>query len=307
MSALNPKISVVVTVYNVEKYISRCIESVLNQSFDDFELVVVDDATPDKSMDIVAQFTDERVRVVRNGQNSGLMWARKVGVEHSKGQYVVYLDSDDTLPLNALEILYSEIQESGADMVSGNIVYKKIDGSEEVWQSSLKYGNNSRGVYEALLRNQYRHNLCGHIFKKDLLTLSHLKFYKNFTKWEDYCLFYQIVDKSNKVCHIDKPVYYYFQTAGSSTQVRISDRSLETTVIAHKVAYDILADYEGLRGLLFRNFQYCFCRLLKDGYGGVRDYLKKYNLYTVISTKNIIKYNTVGQAIKLIVMKFFAL
>lgn len=306
MQEIKLQISVIVTVYNVEKYISRCIESVLNQTKPDFELVVVDDCTPDRSMEIVGQYADKdsRIRICRNEENSGLMWARKVGVEHAKGEYIVYLDSDDTLPENALEILFNEMIKTGADMVSGNIVYKKLDDTTEVWKSSLNYGNDAKGVYQSLLKSQYRHNLCGHIFKKSILDKPDLKYYKNFTKWEDYCLFYQLVNKATKVCHIDAPVYYYYQTSGSSTQVKISSRSLETTVIAHKIAYDLLCNDKDLEVYLFRNFQYCFCKLLKDGYYKVNDYLKQYDLCSVISNKNIMKHNTLGKALKLLVMKF---
>ena len=305
MQKTKPQISVIVTVYNVEEYIARCIESVLNQTKSDFELIVVDDCTPDGSMGIVEQYIarDCRIRTFRNKENCGLMWARKVGVEHAQGEYIVYLDSDDALRKNALEILFNEIVKTGADMVSGNIVYKKLDGSDEEWRSTLNYGNDSKGVYQSLLRGQYRHNLCGHIFRKSLLTESSLKFYKDFTKWEDYCLFYQLVNKATKVCHIDAPIYYYYQTSGSSTQVKISDRSLETTVIAHKIAYDILSKDNDLEVFMYRNFQYCFCRLLKDGYFKIKNYLKEYDLYFVISNKNIKKYNTFGKAIKLLLMK----
>ena len=301
-------VSVVVTVYNVEKYIARCIESVLSQTYNDFELVIVDDCTPDKSMKIVEKYAqkDNRIKPIYLNENSGLMWARKVGYENSEGKYIVFLDSDDTLPNDAVELLYNAIEsEDDLDMVSGNIIYKKIDGTEDVWRSYLEYGQDSVSVYKSLLKNRYRHNLCGHIIKKDLLVNFKYHSFKNFTKWEDYCLFYQLVANCRKVGHIDKPVYYYYQTQGSSTQVKISERSLETTAIAHKEALDVMTRYPELHSLIYQNFQYCFCSLYHNGYKNFAKHLDKNNLIYTMSNSNILKYNNIKQALKLLILKYF--
>ena len=300
------RISVVVTVYNVEKYIERCLLSILQQSFKDIELVVVDDKTSDNSMEIVKRYAekDSRIKIVSNDENSGLMWARKVGYESACGEYVVFVDSDDALPDNALDVLYTSIKEKDADMLSGNISYKKLDGSIDEWQSELKYGNDRVAVYKSLLKNEYRHNLCGHIFKRSLLTDYPYKSYKNFTKWEDYCLFYQLVKNARKTEHIDVPVYDYFQTGGSSTQVAISERSLDTTFIAHALAFELLKDDPQFKGQLYAQNQRVIARLIlrnhcsrKAVFEKVREYLPS----DVMKVSNIIKYNSLSLAVKLIV------
>lgn len=299
-------ISVVVTVYNVEKYIERCLLSVLKQSFNDIELVVVDDKTPDNSMEIVKRYAekDNRIKIVTNEVNSGLMWARKVGYETASAEYVVFVDSDDALPENALNVLYTSIKEKDADMLSGNISYKKLDGSVDVWKSDLKYGTDSEAVYESLLKNEYRHNLCGHIFKRTLLADYSYKSYRNFTKWEDYCLFYQLVKNARKTEHIDVPVYDYYQTGGSSTQVAISERSLETTFIAHALAFELLKDDSQFKGLLYAQNQRVIARLIQRNHcprQAVIEKVKEYLPSDVITVSNIMKYNSLSFAIKLIV------
>ena len=150
------KISVVVTVYNVEQYIERCLLSVIKQSFKEYELIIVDDKTPDNSMEIVGRYAmkDSRIKIVTNEVNCGLMWARKVGFENAIGKYVVFLDSDDTLEDNALETLFNAIENSDSDVLSGNIVYRRLDGTETVWKSELKYGTDSESVYKSLLKNE---------------------------------------------------------------------------------------------------------------------------------------------------------
>ena len=299
------KISVVVTVYNVENYIERCLNSILGQSFDDFELLVVDDKTLDNSMAIVKRHAerDSRIRIISNEVNSGLMWARKVGYENSIGEYVVFVDSDDSLPDNALLVLYTSIVERGADMLSGNISYIKLDGSIDVWSSELKYGNNRDAIYKSLLKNEYRHNLCGHIFKRSLLTAFPYKSYMNFTKWEDYCLFYQLVKNACITEHIDVPVYNYYQTGGSSTQVAISERSLETTFIAHALAFELLKDNTQLKGLLYAQNQRVIARLIlrnNCSRKAVFDKVKQYLPNDIISVINILRYNSLSWSIKLI-------
>lgn len=299
------KISVIVTIFNVEKYIDRCIKSVLEQSFSNFELIIVDDKTPDDSMAIAKKYADKdpRIKLIYNEENTGLMWARKIGYENACGDYVVFLDSDDTLPSEALKKLYDAIEINNADMVSGNIVYKKIDNSEIIWSSTLKYGNTPLSVYHSLLKNEYRHNLCGHIINRSLLIDYEYHTYKNFIKWEDYCLFYQLVKNTNKIEHIDEPVYCYYQTPGSSTQVKISNRNLETTVIAHKEAFDVLKGYKELENLLYQNYQYCFCSHIHKGYKNIIPLLKTYKLEHIISVKNIVIHNSFKQAVKLLLLK----
>ena len=90
-----PKVSVIVPVYNGARYLGEAIESVLNQTFQDFELVVVSDASPDDSADVVRQFSDQRIRYLEHAQNRGSIAARNTGIEASRGDIVVFLDQDD--------------------------------------------------------------------------------------------------------------------------------------------------------------------------------------------------------------------
>ena len=157
-----PKISVVVTVYNVEKYIQRCIESIQNQTVKDIEIIVVDDATPDNSMDIVEEIAnnDNRIKIVRHEKNMGLMWARKTGYTAAQGEYITFCDSDDYLPQNALKLLYNEALLTGTDIVSGNLTYVKSNGEQSQLSSKLQYGNDKISAFKSLLRGELRHNRC---------------------------------------------------------------------------------------------------------------------------------------------------
>lgn len=126
-----PKISVLVPVYKVEPYLQRCIDSVLNQDFTDWELILVDDGSPDRCPEICDRNATEhpdKIKVVHK-ENGGLITARKAGVQVARGEYYAFVDSDDTLRPGALHTLYSHIIK-GYDMVRGGVVRKHSDGKE---------------------------------------------------------------------------------------------------------------------------------------------------------------------------------
>ena len=113
-----PKISVIVPVYNVEKYVARCIESILNQTYTNIELILVDDKTPDNSGKICDEYAlrDERIRVIHREKNGGLSAARNSGLEVCNGEYVTFVDSDDFLHHTAVSVMYKNLSEYNADV-----------------------------------------------------------------------------------------------------------------------------------------------------------------------------------------------
>ena len=177
-----PLVSVVVPVFNVEKYIRRCIESIQKQTIKDIEIIVVDDSTPDNSIEIVEEMAkaDDRIRIIRHERNMGLMWARRTGYMAANGEFIGFCDSDDYLPINALELLYNEALSSGADVVSGNLTLIKSNGEQEQLRSILRYGNDKINAFKSLLRGELRHNLCSKLFKASILQLSSFIFSKLF-------------------------------------------------------------------------------------------------------------------------------
>lgn len=117
-----PTVSVIVPIYNVERYLGECLDSVLDQSFADFEVVVVDDGSPDGSRAIAERYAaaDRRVRVVAR-ENGGLGAARNTGIRHARGEFLTFLDSDDVLPPSALGAMVASALESGSDIVVGSL------------------------------------------------------------------------------------------------------------------------------------------------------------------------------------------
>jgi glycosyltransferase involved in cell wall biosynthesis len=116
-----PKISVIVPVYNAEEYLDRCIESIVNQTFADFECILVDDCSKDKSYEICEEIAkkDSRFIAIHRTQNGGNAKTRRTGLDVAKGEFVVHIDNDDWIELNALELLIQKQKETDADIVVG--------------------------------------------------------------------------------------------------------------------------------------------------------------------------------------------
>lgn len=126
------KISIVTTAYNIEAFVEKCLESLVAQTHKDIEIIVVNDCSTDKTMDIVGKFEDERIKVVNHSQNMGAGWARRTGIGAATGEYVITVDGDDWLSEDFIEKLAKNAEETDADIVSGGITYVWSDTYEEV-------------------------------------------------------------------------------------------------------------------------------------------------------------------------------
>lgn len=127
-----PKVSVVLPVYNVEKYLRACLDSLLSQTFDDFELIAVNDCTQDASRSILEEFAarDSRMRIVDNPENVGIARARNVGMDRAVGEYIYFLDSDDRLSSDYLEEMVRVADVSGAEIVLNLEVVRCFEGRD---------------------------------------------------------------------------------------------------------------------------------------------------------------------------------
>lgn len=302
---MNPKVSICVPVYNVEQYIERCINSIQNQTIKDIEIVVIDDCTPDHSMDLVENLAkdDARIRIVRHKDNLGLMCARRTGYLSAKGFYITFCDSDDTLPVNAIEILYNNAIKTNADIVSGNMSYIYTNGKSFLIKSELNYGIGKVAVYKALLRNDFRHNLCSKLFKRELLQDYDYKTFVHFTNGEDGCLFYQVINNVDKVSQVNESVYNYYQNIESASNVRLKNHNLESIIIMNYIRVETCRKYKELHKDLDFKILSVITSLYKNNYnrdGTLWQLINKYQLCKYISVNNIFKCNSFRTKLKAI-------
>lgn len=304
------KVSVIVPVYNVEKYISRCLKSILAQSMQDFEVVVVNDCTPDGSMDIVQSFAKDnpRFKIVTHERNRGLMQARKSGYTKATGEYLMFLDSDDFLPPDSMEKLYNEAIRTSADIVSGDmtLIYPDQD-REEIRISHLHYGSDMFAVYKSLLLSEYHHNLCGKMFKASLLQDYEYKTEENFTNGEDGYLFYQVVEHMKKTVHLHESVYCYLQNTLSSSHIRLGRNAIRSICMVNQLRVQIAKRHPEIKPYANRQVSIVLNSLYGMGYdkdAGLDEYVHEMGLSGYAHWWNTFKHLPFPLACKTLIKRF---
>lgn len=263
------KVSIIIPAYNVEKYIGRCLDSILAQTLQDFEIILVDDCSQDNTVNVVQRYVsqDMRARLIRHDENLGPMVARTHAMECATGKYVMFVDGDDVLPEGALVSLVDAIDKGDADIVVGNIGCVSVTG-ECLGRISnvLPFGNDSYGVYKALLGKTMSHSLSGKIYHRELFDSTKLLALNNYRNGEDAIVFYQLVSVCHSVQCVDKVVYEYYMTDNSSSRRRLSDEQLQNIVESWSYIEKYIEPYPDLMLLFKRNRVSSLLNLLKSGY-----------------------------------------
>lgn len=281
-----PKISIVVPVYRVEKYIARCIDSILNQTIGDIELILVNDCAPDDSKRIIQNYAakDSRIVFIDFSDNKGPMLAREAGYLAACGDYIGFCDGDDALPLDALENLYNMAISSKADIVCGDLSYITTHGIRSIMRQRLQFGGDKVSVYKSLLLGELYQSLCGKLFKRELLQTHKYLNYPHFTNGEDGFLLYQVLSNCNLFSYNNIPVYDYYQNTESSSQVRLSELAIRNIVIINKGKVEICSPHPELDRYLYRAVSNIFNSLSVQGYKKwIRKYAEEYGMDKYIS------------------------
>lgn len=206
-----PEISVIVPVYKVEKYIRRCVESILCQTYSDFELWLVDDGSPDNSGIICDEYAekDRRVKVIHK-DNGGLSDARNAALDAMQGKYVFFVDSDDWISRDALESTYLAIKRTGAKVATGNIVSVYENGRKKELYSPTKAEKILNG--EEVLTTLLRPNACNRLYAAELFR--NLR-YPVGRLYEDVFVYHRILEQIDSMVLTGVDSYYYFVRDGS--------------------------------------------------------------------------------------------
>ncbi len=220
-----PEISVIVPVYNCERYIEKCIRSILTQTFKDLELILIDDGSCDSSGKICEDFKlkDKRVKVIHE-KNSGVSIARNVGINIAKGKYIGFVDSDDYLSTDMYESLYENLKQNNADVaICGimNCFLKESPDGKSKEERALQSNTKEKGVLsgeeafsEALKSQIFSVNPVNKLFAAKYLKEE--RFPANKTS-EDAFLIPKILAKAERVVYDMEPKYYYVRHLGSIT------------------------------------------------------------------------------------------
>lgn len=208
-------ISIIVPIYNAEKYLKKCIDSLVNQTKKELEILLINDGSTDKSEEIINSYHDSRIKYYKN-KNQGIGKTRNFGIEKSTGKYIMFIDSDDYLDENACEILYNKAENDKLDIVLCDF-YKLYDSGklEEVKQPSFK--NSSLKDNPKILNENL--SPWAKIYKRELIIKNDIKFIENL-KYEDAPFVSIALDKARKIGKVDQCLNYYLVHENSETTIR---------------------------------------------------------------------------------------
>lgn len=212
----NPKISVIVPVYNIEKYLSRCVSSILAQSFTDFELLLIDDGSFDDSGNICDKYalTDERVRVFHK-ENGGVSSARNLGLEKARGEYVMFIDGDDSISVETLNVCYDISCSKKLDCLQFS--YRQINDKGTCLFCNSYSIEVCPGI-EYFNFNKCLYTVWGSCIRKKLLWDNDIAFNKELKLGEDQLFIMRVCYYSKNVARIPNVLYNYMENATSATK-----------------------------------------------------------------------------------------
>lgn len=213
------KISVIIPAYNVEKYIRRCLDSLVNQTYENMEIIVVDDGSIDRTGDIVQEYVEkypEKVILVTK-RNGGQAEARNLGLSKATGEYIGFVDSDDFVSTKMYELLYCEAEEQGCDLVTcGYYGCDDVTGEITVYQTGYK-GEFNQSIYENPLILQVNSPYpWNKLYARELLERSGFQFRKGII-FEDLCAIFPLFMDAKKVGRVHEKLYYYIKNRKGGT------------------------------------------------------------------------------------------
>lgn len=248
---MTDKISIIVPVYNVEKYLEKCVKSIINQTYTNLEILLINDGSTDNSLEICKKLIkiDDRIKIF-DIKNSGVSFARNFGVENSTGKYIVFVDSDDYVSKNMVELLYYALKKEDADFSVGKVehIYELTEREESdlnfdcvdtlVWDSKCalrEFLNTKRTSFFPVAK----------MFKKDLL--ENFKFNLNYKLAEDALFLTEILLESNrKVVFVDYTIYFYLHRQNSATTT-INSNVFDTIKVYSEILPNIEEKYPKLK------------------------------------------------------------
>ena len=228
-----PEISVIVPVYNIQDYVSECVDSILKQSFRDFELILVDDGSTDSSGNICDSYMtiDSRIKVIHK-KNGGLSDARNVGMMSAKGKYFSFIDGDDTVSLVYLEILYNTLKEQDADIVQGGFSNKRERLVLKSETKPLYCFDKEEAIHDYLHRKKLYVSSCAKIYNRKLFDNVIFPIGKinedNFTT-------YKLIANSTKCVVCEQTIYWHRINKNSITRSSFNPHKLEVLQVPNEM------------------------------------------------------------------------
>lgn len=277
---MKPLISVIVPVYKTEKYIARCINSILCQSYENIELILVDDGSPDKSGVICDDFgkRDSRVKVVHK-ENGGASSARNIGLQIASGEYLEFVDSDDWIEQDAFEKMYSLILENNAQMVISDLqIVSKGKKHKQALKTKISVWDKKECLdhFFRIHGEMDNHSVCGRLIKSDLM--EEFRFIEGRMN-EDIHSSYYLAAKCNRTVYTNKIFYNYYKNVDGVTNSKFTKKKLDLLYIwdvVSKMASQMTPEYVSVCAINYKRAEFTLLTQMNlNGYDKTDDFLNK--------------------------------
>lgn len=222
-------ISIIIPVYRAETFLDDCVSSILAQSFGDFELILVDDGSPDRCPELCDKWaaTDDRIKVIHK-QNGGVSSARNSGLDIASGEYICFVDSDDTLPVNGLQILITSIEQINVDVVFGTFQFqygdKLLPHASRLPEGKYLFKDVLKDfIDDGTLSGFLLGSACAALYKRNVIIANHLRFKEGLKNNEDGLFNFELALVANSFAVVNSPVYNYRQDNAPSKPNRMNE------------------------------------------------------------------------------------
>ncbi|MCI9663883.1 MAG: glycosyltransferase family 2 protein [Lachnospiraceae bacterium] len=298
-----PLISVIIPIYNTEKYLEKCLDSILNQTYINIEVILVNDGSTDGSQIIINKYAhqDQRIRVIHLNSNRGVSHARNQGIKISKGEYIYFMDSDDYAEKNLLEKLFTNLIKYQADISICGVDFVGFGKHRDSYKLDFPWVALSNQVFLYMLDTLH----LGYVVWNKLFLSTHVKkcyFSENIYQGEDLLFMYQIQKHAKHISYIPEQLYHYVNHNDSSIHVNFSWKKYTGFLVYKYLFKDASLYYPELlprirREMLLINIRFATETSQSKMIGGLEKdyYLKKFQ-------KNIRRYIT-RESLTLIVHK----
>lgn len=277
---MNPKISIIIPVYNVEPYITDCIDSLINQIYKDFEVLLIDDGSSDCSGNICDEYAnkDKRLRVFHK-KNEGVSSARNLGLIEAAGEWICFVDSDDWIDPNTLSSIFP-ILDNEIDFVQFG--FKQINSMGDIIVQSNIPDHRIVMVKDAYVKTHMYHSaICGYLIKKDIIKKYKINFPKSIKYGEDQAFILKTLICSQKILIIDDHFYNYRYREGSAMNSSITfARAKDHLKVIENISsfmYSINAKLSPLYIYIFKELIFYYIRLGLDSTFNIFKVKKEYS------------------------------
>ena len=231
ISVMNPKVSIIVPVYKAEKYIHRCIDSILAQTFTDWELLLIDDGSPDRSGEICDEYAKKNKRIrVFHKENGGVSSARNLGLEKMRGEYVMFIDSDDWISKNTLQLCSSHFDKY--EIIRFSMVYVKSLRGENKRKLILPSSDSKDDILQRILERKSLLGVWGALYKANLFHNPPIRFDTKLIMAEDWLVLCLLVNRCHSIIDMSDVCYCYNQMNEDSCSNNPSVQKVEQCLIA---------------------------------------------------------------------------